>query len=149
MRQDVRIQRVLRRVGMLHLCRQQPRQVNLWHHLAAALALLLVPVVVVLDQVPNFDSALQVRGQHGHAGMGAVRAGRRGAEWHIHTLHRKTRLLYSICYNSPPAVCKKRRLFTRMEGHFPDSYRRNRLSALKPAFERLNVSSVSSLVVLL
>lgn len=74
--------------NMSHLCGEQPGQVDLRHHLAAALALLLVPVVVVLDQVPNFDPALQVRGEHGHAGVGAVRAGRRGAEGHVHALVR-------------------------------------------------------------
>lgn len=73
---------------MSHLCGEQPRQVDLRHHLAAALALFLVPVVVVLDQVPNFDPALQVRGEHGHAGVGAVWAGRRGAEGHVHALVR-------------------------------------------------------------
>lgn len=36
--------------------------------------------------MPNFDAALQVGGEHGHAGVGAVGAGGRGAEWYIHTL---------------------------------------------------------------
>lgn len=68
-----------------HLRCEQPRQVDLRHHLAPALALFLVPVVVVFDQVPDFDPALQVRGQHGHTGVGAVRAGGRGAEGYVHT----------------------------------------------------------------
>lgn len=108
--QAERIRLGLRCVRMLHLCCQQPCQVYLWHHLAAPLALLLVPVVVVLDQVPNFDPALQVRGQHGHAGVWAVRAGRRGAEWYIHTLHRKTHLFVCFLPSCLPAVCKKKLL---------------------------------------
>lgn len=66
------------------LCRQEPGEVNLRHHFAASFAFLLVSVLVVLDQVPNFDPALQVGGQHGHAGMRAVGAGGCGAEGDVH-----------------------------------------------------------------
>ena len=44
---------------------QQPGQVDLRHHLAAPVPLLLVPVVVVLHQMPHLDPALQVWGDHG------------------------------------------------------------------------------------
>lgn len=55
-----------------HLGRQKSCQVDLWDHLAAAIALLLVPVFVVLHQVPNLDAALQVRSDHGGARAQAV-----------------------------------------------------------------------------
>lgn len=55
-----------------HLGGQKSGQVDLRDHLAAAVALLLVPVFMVLDQVPNLDAALQVRGDHGGARAQAV-----------------------------------------------------------------------------
>lgn len=48
-----------------HLGSQQSGQVNLGDHLAASVTLLLVSVLVVLHQVPNFDSTFQVRCDHG------------------------------------------------------------------------------------
>lgn len=48
-----------------HLGSQESGQVNLGDHLATAVALLLVSVLVVLHQVPNFDSTFQVRRDHG------------------------------------------------------------------------------------
>lgn len=44
---------------------QQPGQVDLGHHLAAPVTLLLVSVVMVLHQMPHLDPTLQVRGDHG------------------------------------------------------------------------------------
>lgn len=63
-----------RQLTLTHLCSQKSRQVDLGDHLAATVTLLLVSVLVVLDQVPDFDPALQVRGDHGRAGSQAVRA---------------------------------------------------------------------------
>lgn len=55
-----------------HLGSEQTCQVDLRHHLAAAVALSLVCVVVVLHQVPEFGSALQIRCYHGRPGAEAV-----------------------------------------------------------------------------
>lgn len=60
--------------GVSHLGGQEPCQVDLRDHLAAAVALLLVAVLVVLDQVPDLDPALEVRGDHGGARTQAVGA---------------------------------------------------------------------------
>lgn len=57
-----------------YLCSQEPGQVDLRHHLAAPVSLLLVAVVMVLDQVPDLDAALQVGGDHGRARAEAVGA---------------------------------------------------------------------------
>lgn len=57
-----------------HLGSQKSCQVDLGDHLAAAVALLLVSMLVVLHQMPNLDPALQVRGDHGSAGAQAVGA---------------------------------------------------------------------------
>lgn len=63
--------------NITHLGGQQPRQVDLRHHFAPAVALALVGVVVVLDQVPELGAALQIRRDHGRPGPEAVRtAGR-------------------------------------------------------------------------
>ncbi len=59
---------------MAYLGSQESCQVDLRDHLAAAVALLLVSMLMVLHQVPNFDPALQVRGDHGGTGTQAVRA---------------------------------------------------------------------------
>lgn len=56
-----------------HLSGQKSCQVDLRDHLAPTVALFLVSVLVVFHKVPNFDSALQVRGDHGSAGTQAVR----------------------------------------------------------------------------
>lgn len=55
-----------------HLGSEQTRQVDLRYHLAAAVALSLVCMVVVLHQVPEFGSALQIRSYHGRPGAQAV-----------------------------------------------------------------------------
>lgn len=55
-----------------HLGSQQARQVDLGDHLAAAVALPLVRVVVVLHQVPEFGAALQVWSDHGRPRAKAV-----------------------------------------------------------------------------
>lgn len=59
-----------------HLGSQKSCQVDLWDHLAAAVALLLIPVFVVLHQMPNLDAALQVRSDHGGPRAQAVWASR-------------------------------------------------------------------------
>lgn len=59
-----------------HLGGQESCQVDLRDHLAAAVALLLVAVLVVLDQVPDLDPTLQVGGDHGGARTQAVGASR-------------------------------------------------------------------------
>lgn len=53
---------------MSYLCSQQPGQVDLRDHLAASVALPLIRVVVVLYQMPQFGSTLQVRSDHGCSG---------------------------------------------------------------------------------
>ncbi len=55
-----------------YLGSQQARQVDLGDHLAAAVALPLVRVVVVLHQVPEFGAALQVWSDHGRPRAKAV-----------------------------------------------------------------------------
>jgi len=57
-----------------HLGSQKSCQVDLRDHLAAAVALLLVSVLVVLHQVPDLDPALQVGRDHRSAGTQAVGA---------------------------------------------------------------------------
>lgn len=59
---------------MAHLCSQKSCQIDLRDHLAAAVALLLVSMLMVLHQVPNLDPALQVRSDHRSTGAQAVRA---------------------------------------------------------------------------
>lgn len=51
---------------------QQPGQVDLGHHLAAPVTLLLVPVLMVLHQMPHLNPTLQVWGDHGGSGPQAV-----------------------------------------------------------------------------
>ena len=57
---------------MVHLGGQQACQVDLGDHLAAAVALARVCVVVVLDQVPQLGATLQVWRDHGRARTKAV-----------------------------------------------------------------------------
>ena len=61
----------------VYLGGQQPGEVDLGHHLAAAVALPLVRVVVVLHQVPQLGAALQVGGDHWGARAQAVGAASR------------------------------------------------------------------------
>lgn len=50
---------------LIYLGCEQAGQVDLRDHLAAAVSLPLVRVVVVLDQMPEFGSTLQIRSDHG------------------------------------------------------------------------------------
>ena len=61
---------------VLYLSGQQSCQIDFRHHLAPPVPLLLVPVLMVLHQVPHLDSALQVRGDHWCARTEAVGAAR-------------------------------------------------------------------------
>lgn len=59
---------------MAHLGSQKSCQVDLGDHLAAAVPLLLVSMLMVLYQVPDFHPTLQVRSNHRSTGTQAVRA---------------------------------------------------------------------------
>lgn len=59
---------------MAHLGSQKSCQVDLRDHLAAAVALLLVSMLMILHQVPNLDPTLQVRCDHRSTGTQAVGA---------------------------------------------------------------------------
>ena len=61
---------------VLYLSGQQSCQINFRHHLAPPVPLLLVPVLMVLHQVPHLDSTLQVGGDHWCARTEAVGAAR-------------------------------------------------------------------------
>ena len=61
-------------ISMAHLGSQKSCQVDLRDHLAAAVTLLLVSMLMVLHQVPNLDPTLQVRSDHGSTGTQAVGA---------------------------------------------------------------------------
>lgn len=60
--------------SIAHLSRQKSCQVDFRDHLAAAVTLLLVSVLMVLHQVPHFDPAVQVRSDHRSTGAQAVGA---------------------------------------------------------------------------
>lgn len=51
---------------------QKPGQVDLRHHFAAPVTLLLVTMVMILHQMPNLDTTLQVWGDHGDPGPEAI-----------------------------------------------------------------------------
>lgn len=62
--------------GRAYLGSQQSSQIDLRDHLAATVSLLLVSMLMVLHQMPHFDTALLVRCDHWCAGTQAVRTAR-------------------------------------------------------------------------